>query len=1471
MKMIHQMVKSLVFIICHILIIVFLSNCTKKPSGENPPPPPPTCNLQITPQTATIDAATGSAINKQTFTATGDNAGTTNWTINNEQCASIDVSSGVSTTAIAVSKETCQAVLTATTTSPECYATAVLNVQAELPPVCNLNQIIPDNAPIEWDSAGGTIPLIAANKNGDSYENVIWSVTPNISGCNADIDIPQGKSHVNISGSNQSTTDECIVTVKVQEQGKNQCTVIKHNPIKIKPAVPPPDCNLSKINLSNSSVDSGSSITANALDKGTKDIAVDWSIIDQSDTCSAEVQSLHSSKTLITGHNTEVNSCNITIKAQEPGKILCTATNELTIKGLPCDLNIQPQNPTMPSEQSSVSFTVSGSSASGSLEWTSDHPSCATISASGVASRAQDVKSECKTLISAKNTLGCNASTTLTVEPPSSPDCNFQIIGPTQVFTGDRKQFSVTGDTSVQWTTDHSNGDSECFAQVQKPSPTSANIYFQSANGCNVNIYAKKNESCSKSLSVQIQLHSENEDQLTLSVVSASPPYILAALATHTAPNCNALPMPNSCLKLSLSNDSKNSYTAYPGIPNFSPESGVLHVQMSAANDACSFSPDPLKPDPNIILPPNRTCSFFAYVQSDTPQSSDTTHIVLPYKYGEGLRLATLDSPIQYKVDAPKYGRLCVKIDNSKAGDLDPASFDTHPLKTAPYIDTVFHFSNDFNSPSCLDHVITGQYTIIAPTISTAQLTYQPDHIIQTVTVNEDSDATATFSYSTGQTDPNTGLLCIQITDHADLNPSDFNSSSFAIRPNVSGFLFKDNSYKACVRVLDTNYNIVAQPIFANDKWYKPSPSDKSITVLPGGTEQNNLVTFTYSVDPNPQTIIPSNWSIYGAPPEDSVLWDAPLTSSGYDNWENQQGLSDAFEEIKKHPDAWTAMIDDMKGKDGKGVFKNALPKIVSYSYFDRTLTQNLIPDSGPFPINANCSYIQRGTPQAVAAKCTLVYDIFDTQGNKKTSQANQCYILFRTNDTPQFCYGDNFHLDDLTCRDNQGKNIWNNNGCFYPNLQQVSGKDPVPIPGAAADWCVLDPRGGNLFWCKRWTPNIIDLRTVPNLQLVNSDKTPFACASPGVKLIAQTKWGGLGIGKDILRYDPSIALNDIRYTAVAGENLDPVFMYKNPLSDYQLVRQQPIQGFGYFDPEDTKIIRAFLGLCDNHQGFCLPNGLTATPQLALAHIFGRSGPMINSEYAKYVKKNAPGFYTWQYDDGDSLLQCHSAETKLVLYICGDTAKNDSGLYPQYDKKDILPLIGKSRLMVVNNCSETIWVQQTLRPQVKDDPPITRDAKNYLVELAPRTNHTSYDPADNQSIAIYDTPDSGLQSFRLWAKRGCTDVSVKDHYARNCIVGNTGPDDDPEHLGLLQPDAQTIFEATFGCFNGAKCVHLPNNAPIGPGIWYDLSTVDGFTFKASLQMIGEGEDPTQCKSIDTPKFDINACPSNVDLSTIPGT
>lgn len=164
----------------------------------------------------------------------------------------------------------------------------------------------------------------------------------------------------------------------------------------------------------------------------------------------------------------------------------------------------------------------------------------------------------------------------------------------------------------------------------------------------------------------------------------------------------------------------------------------------------------------------------------------------------------------------------------------------------------------------------------------------------------------------------------------------------------------------------------------------------------------------------------------------------------------------------------------------------------------------------------------------------------------------------------------------------------------------------------------------------------------------------------------------------------------------------------------------------------------------------------------------------------------------------------------------------------------------KSRLRIVNGCSDPIWIANFAgaAPYFPDD-----------IRLEGGGHH---------DFAI---PDEGLASTRFWPKWGC------DENGQECRIGGSGGPGESCITKGCAPPIDSKFEASFGCLkpDASECASNPSDPTVklGPDDWWDVSQVDGWTLPYKVEVFGSCPDSPQ--EIDCSGLSLGSCPHNEDL------
>lgn len=201
----------------------------------------------------------------------------------------------------------------------------------------------------------------------------------------------------------------------------------------------------------------------------------------------------------------------------------------------------------------------------------------------------------------------------------------------------------------------------------------------------------------------------------------------------------------------------------------------------------------------------------------------------------------------------------------------------------------------------------------------------------------------------------------------------------------------------------------------------------------------------------------------------------------------------------------------------------------------------------------------------------------------------------------------------------------------------------------------------------------------------------PLYVAGPGQMLSSNRSWSGLGLGNQCLYIGGHAfeigAINDVTspfYPTYFDRNIQ----FETPLEAFNAVEGGLKSSFStvysnltlmYLNPyngvelavSDSKndnskvsksayVYQQLRQFCVDHPGFCVQSSDGQDGVGGLAALFGNMGPVNDTNFVKYVRKNAPGYYSWQYDDYNATRVCGDPKTKIVLTLCGkdeDTPK----------------------------------------------------------------------------------------------------------------------------------------------------------------------------------------------------------------------
>ncbi|CAJ1438156.1 unnamed protein product [Effrenium voratum] len=170
---------------------------------------------------------------------------------------------------------------------------------------------------------------------------------------------------------------------------------------------------------------------------------------------------------------------------------------------------------------------------------------------------------------------------------------------------------------------------------------------------------------------------------------------------------------------------------------------------------------------------------------------------------------------------------------------------------------------------------------------------------------------------------------------------------------------------------------------------------------------------------------------------------------------------------------------------------------------------------------------------------------------------------------------------------------------------------------------------------------------------------------------------------------------------------------------------------------------------------------------------------------------------------------------------------------------------GIPRLLVVNGCSEKIWLTHLANVGIGPGP------QNYGIE-------------PGGSLTFDEKETDGLAGARYWPKMGC------DAAGNNCALGGSGgPGQECNRLNpdysKCAPPVDTKFEATWGR-QGQPC-NPANPGEMGGCDFIDVSLVDGFTLPFKLEVVAgvcTGRE-SQVHEIDCSGLSVDQCPVDDDL------
>lgn len=200
-----------------------------------------------------------------------------------------------------------------------------------------------------------------------------------------------------------------------------------------------------------------------------------------------------------------------------------------------------------------------------------------------------------------------------------------------------------------------------------------------------------------------------------------------------------------------------------------------------------------------------------------------------------------------------------------------------------------------------------------------------------------------------------------------------------------------------------------------------------------------------------------------------------------------------------------------------------------------------------------------------------------------------------------------------------------------------------------------------------------------------------LSVAGPGQMLTSDRHWGGLGLGSQCLyigghafevgsveditsAFYPTYFDRDIAFPTPksAVDAVGPFSSFTSTYSNLTLMYANPYDGVGLAVKDAIEdnaqvsksayIYQSFRKFCVDHPDFCVKSDDGKNGAGGLAPLFGNMGPVNDTNFVKYVRKNAPGYYSWQYDDYNATRVCRSPESKMVVILCGKD--QDTPKYP---------------------------------------------------------------------------------------------------------------------------------------------------------------------------------------------------------------
>ena len=158
------------------------------------------------------------------------------------------------------------------------------------------------------------------------------------------------------------------------------------------------------------------------------------------------------------------------------------------------------------------------------------------------------------------------------------------------------------------------------------------------------------------------------------------------------------------------------------------------------------------------------------------------------------------------------------------------------------------------------------------------------------------------------------------------------------------------------------------------------------------------------------------------------------------------------------------------------------------------------------------------------------------------------------------------------------------------------------------------------------------DLRHV-DLRIINPrTHTLIGCAGPGTQL-TDTTWGGIGVGAN--------------ESAIAATYYNEAIMYACPFTSNQLLTDSGTPDTNLPWPPENKGFNKLSHFCTTTKDYCTadnPNGPAASDICKL-------GPVINTQYVKYIHKATKSVYAYQYDDVNGLKECNDSSTKFIFTL----------------------------------------------------------------------------------------------------------------------------------------------------------------------------------------------------------------------------